>query len=343
MPRAGPSHCMATRRRCRPSCRYRGTGFGNVPGGCSPSGSTAARCGGFGPRADQTVPAEAHCPGPTTRSGRRHRPVALRSVAVGPSHRQFDLEGGATADVRTPRRSGRRAPGRSSARPAGRGRCRACPSSRRRSGRGGAVPPPGCPRRCRSHRSAGEFVLGRPRRSKSTTRPPSGASSEASMALVTMFSTARWMPSGSICTSGMSAAGLPGQDDPQLLGPRLHQFDHVADRLVQVDRLQRRLAILGEGQHVHDQVVNLGLVLLDDRPTPTGDRLVLLLEPQVDQVASAAQALEDVLDVVREGGDGLADGRQPLGLELGLVEPGVLDRQARPGGRWRPSAGGGRW
>ena len=58
-------------------------------------------------------------------------------------------------------------------------------------------------------------------------------------------------------------------------------------------------------------------------------RVVLLVEAHVDQVAAAADALEDVLDVVRERGDRLADGGEPLGLDLVVVEDRVLDRQAR--------------
>ena len=105
------------------------------------------------------------------------------------------------------------------------------------------------------------------------------------MALVTMFKTARWMPSGSIMTRGMSRPGCQHQLHAQLGGARLHELDDVADRLVQVGRLERRLAVLGEREHVHDQVVDLGLVLLDDRPAAADDRLVLLVEAQVDQMS----------------------------------------------------------
>ena len=52
-------------------------------------------------------------------------------------------------------------------------------------------------------------------------------------------------------------------------------------------------------------------------------------KPILDQVAAAADALQDVLDVVRERGDRLAHGRQPLGLEHGRVVRRVLDRQRR--------------
>ena len=162
------------------------------------------------------------------------------------------------------------------------------------------------------------------------------------MALVTMFRTARWMPSGSIRTSGRSARGLPGRaSTPSSSARDCISSTTSADRLVQVGRLQRGLAVLGEREHVHDQVVDLRLVLLDDRPAAADDRLVLLVQAHVDQVAAAADALEDVLDVVRERGDRLADGGEPLGLELGLVERRCSRSPGRPGGRWRPSASGG--
>ena len=118
----------------------------------------------------------------------------------------------------------------------------------------------------------------------------------------------------------MPVGRAPFEGDLQLVGAGLHQLDHVGDRLVQVGRLERGLAVLREREHVHDEVVDLPLVLLDDRPALADDRLVLLVQAHVDEVAAAAEALEDVLDVVRERRDRLADGREPLGLDLGLVE-----------------------
>ena len=53
------------------------------------------------------------------------------------------------------------------------------------------------------------------------------------------------------------------------------------------------------------------------------------VEAHVEDFAAAAQALQDVLDVVRQGGDGLADGRQPLGLHHRLVVARLLDGQGR--------------
>ena len=103
-----------------------------------------------------------------------------------------------------------------------------------------------------------------------TSPSPPAASSEASMALVTMFRTARWMPSGSRGSSGRSVGGRPVERDAQLRGARLHQLDHVGDDRVQVGRLEGRLALLREREHVHHEVVDLRLVLLDDRPALGG-------------------------------------------------------------------------
>ena len=136
------------------------------------------------------------------------------------------------------------------------------------------------------------------------------------------------MPSGSIIELGESAHGCQLSCDSQLGRAGLHQLEDVADGLVQVGQLEGRLAVLREREHVHDQVVDLGLVLLDDRPAAADDRFVLVVEAQVDQVAAAADALEDVLDVMREGGDRLADGGEPFRLDLVVVEDRVLDRQA---------------
>ena len=52
-------------------------------------------------------------------------------------------------------------------------------------------------------------------------------------------------------------------------------------------------------------------------------------QAHLEDLAAAAQALQDVLDVMRQGGDGLADGRQPLGLHHGLVVARLLDGQGR--------------
>ena len=47
------------------------------------------------------------------------------------------------------------------------------------------------------------------------------------------------------------------------------------------------------------------------------------------KIAAAADALQNVLDVVRERGDRLPDGRQPFGLHHRRVVGGVFDRQRR--------------
>ena len=64
------------------------------------------------------------------------------------------------------------------------------------------------------------------------------------------------------------------------------------------------------------------------QPLPT-TCFVVLRQAHLDQVAAAADALQDVLDVVRQRGDRLADGRQPLGLHHGGIVARVLDGQRR--------------
>ena len=56
-------------------------------------------------------------------------------------------------------------------------------------------------------------------------------------------------------------------------------------------------------------------------------RLVLVRQPHFEDLAAALEALQDVLDVMRQRGDRLADGGQPLRLEHGLVIARVLDGQ----------------
>ena len=118
------------------------------------------------------------------------------------------------------------------------------------------------------------------------------------MALVTMLRMARWRPSGSNRMEGTSA-GLPVEGDAEFGGAGLHELDDVGDGFVERGDFEGGLAVLGEGEHVHDQVVDLGLVFLDDGPASADDGVVLFVEAHVDEVASAAEALEDVLDVVR--------------------------------------------
>ena len=55
--------------------------------------------------------------------------------------------------------------------------------------------------------------------------------------------------------------------------------------------------------------------------------VVLVLQAHLEDVVAALEALQVVLDVVRERGDGLADGGQALGLHQGLVVARVLDGQ----------------
>ena len=68
---------------------------------------------------------------------------------------------------------------------------------------------------------------------------------------------------------GISARPRPAavvSSTPSSLARGADQLHHVADHGVEVGLLQGRLAVLGVAEHVHDQVVDLALVLLDDRP-----------------------------------------------------------------------------
>ena len=55
--------------------------------------------------------------------------------------------------------------------------------------------------------------------------------------------------------------------------------------------------------------------------------VVVVFEAEFDQIASAANALQNVFDVMRERGDGLADGRQSFGLHHGGIVSRVFDGQ----------------
>ena len=76
------------------------------------------------------------------------------------------------------------------------------------------------------------------------------------------------------------------------------------------------------------QVVDLILILLDDAPTPANDGVIFLVQAHVDQIRPSANTLKDVLDMMRQGRDRLADCGQSFRLQLRLIEPSVLDRQA---------------
>src|SRR5262249_33945519 len=90
-----------------------------------------------------------------------------------------------------------------------------------------------------------------------------------------------------------------------------------------------RLALLRVAKHIHDEVIDLPLVLLDDAPALLEHRVILLAQAHLQDFAARAQALEDVLDVVRQRRDGLADGREPFRLKHGLVVARFLYRQGR--------------
>ena len=114
---------------------------------------------------------------------------------------------------------------------------------------------------------------------------------------------------------GHRRVGLQNELDALVLGAGLHHFHDVSDDLVQIGRLGDRLALLTEREHVEHQGRDAFLVLLDDSPAlahdghrllgrrdvnvAVVDRLGMILHAHLDQVAAAAHALQDVLDVVR--------------------------------------------
>ena len=55
----------------------------------------------------------------------------------------------------------------------------------------------------------------------------------------------------------------------------------------------------------------------------------MILDAHLDEIAAAADALQNILDVVRERGDGLADGGEALGLHHLLVVIRIFDGQRR--------------
>ena len=110
---------------------------------------------------------------------------------------------------------------------------------------------------------------------------------------------------------------------------RLRQFHHFPHDGVDAgpDSVRRRLAAVGK--HVEDELVDAGEVSADDVPARRDGLEVLSFQTRLDGAGAALNALENVLDVVGQAGDGLADGREALLLDLARHEAGVLDRQAR--------------
>ena len=141
------------------------------------------------------------------------------------------------------------------------------------------------------------------------------------------------------------AGRLEAELDTGFLGSRFHQFDDVASHFVDVRRLGDRLALFAEREHVHHERGDPLLILFDDVPAfahvvtafsaaststvPSAIDFGVVLHAHFDQVAAAADALQNVLDVVRERGDRLADGRQTFGLHHRLVVGRVFDRERR--------------
>ena len=120
---------------------------------------------------------------------------------------------------------------------------------------------------------------------------------------------------------------VPADRRARFLGAVVDGLDDVGDQRDQIGRHRVGLALLAEGEHVHDERGDLVLVAGDDVPALLDDAEILVFQSHLHEVAAAADPLEDVLDVVGEGGDGVADGRESLRLNHGGVVGGVLDRE----------------
>ena len=117
------------------------------------------------------------------------------------------------------------------------------------------------------------------------------------------------------------------QADADLFGPGLHQLDDIADRLIEVGLDPFWLTFFGKGKHVQNQVRNAVLITIDDTPATANGIGVPPFQPRFDQIAPAADPLQDILDVMRQGGDRLSHRRQSFTLDqCGVVER-ILDRQ----------------
>ena len=102
-------------------------------------------------------------------------------------------------------------------------------------------------------------------------------------------------------------------------------LDDVVDQRGEVAGSRIGLPFLAEREHVHHQRRDLVLIATDDVPALLKDTEVVVLQPHFHEITASADALEDVFDVVRERGDGLAGGGEPLRLHHGRVVGGVFD------------------
>src|SRR5207302_1070373 len=86
------------------------------------------------------------------------------------------------------------------------------------------------------------------------------------------------------------------QLDVHLLHAAPKELEDVPDDAIDIGVFNGRLAFLRVAEHVHDQVVNLALVLLDNIPALLQEVFVLVGQAHLEDFAAAAQALQDVFD-----------------------------------------------
>ena len=124
--------------------------------------------------------------------------------------------------------------------------------------------------------------------------------------------------------AGEIGGGAPADRRPRLGGTMVDRLDDVGDQRDKIGRHRVGLALLAEGEHVHDERGDLVLIAGDNVPALLGDAEVLVLQPHLHQIASAPNPLEDVLDVMGEGGDRVPHRREALRLHHRGVVGGVF-------------------
>ncbi len=113
------------------------------------------------------------------------------------------------------------------------------------------------------------------------------------------------------------------------LRPLKQRGEDLAHRGVEVGRLDAGLALLGVGEHVHHQILDLAEVLLGHLPALLEQRLVHAVEPHFEDLAAGLESLENVFDMVRQRRDRLADGSETLRVDERLVIACLLDGEGR--------------
>ncbi len=165
------------------------------------------------------------------------------------------------------------------------------------------------------------------------------------MALVTMLSTARCIASGSNMSVGIVGAGSQSSSTFASLARVFMSSTTSPTTSLRSDGSGTGSRSLLNVSMSITSVGNAFLILFDDAPAfahdadgffgrididlAAGNCLGVVFHAHFDQVAAAADALQNVLDVVRERGDRLADGGQTFGLHHLLVVIRIFDRERR--------------